>query len=497
MRTLSRPGVVLALAWLAVAAVLIARAGKYPAVMTGDEIWFSESAFNFLRHGIPQRLIHDDAVGSARADFLPPVIMLVQALGFALLGLTPLAVALQSILAPLGAIALITAIARRAGATLGWAGAAGIALLGSQIFLRAGLYIRYEALVAVFFLLYLLATRLADAQARAWPWQLVRGAALALAGLSYYPLAPFAGIAALAFEIGRPFTRARVLPTLLGFALPALAFAAYVARFPDIFAAQIIGNGESNYVTFELLAHPFDPALWRQSKDAIPELIGLAALLVILIARWRRERPWVRRLTVALVITCPPILIFPFQPRLLALPVTLALLVLAAWTTQTAPTIRRIGRAALVAGLLAAGASASLMLATSWLQRDARDYGAVEAALDRLIRQPGAAAIDQRAWLALRAADPTRELDHAMPHWAAAQVRIFESRVLRDPAGGEHFRYVVLPTADADATIAATPALATAFAAGKFVEIGRIALPFTPLPWATQAPYDLTVYERR
>ena len=103
----ARPWLVPALAWLAVAAVLVARAGLYPAVMTGDEIWFSESAFNLIRHGIPQRLIHADAVGSAQADFLPPVIMLVQTLAFLVLGLTPLAVAAQSILAPLAVIALI------------------------------------------------------------------------------------------------------------------------------------------------------------------------------------------------------------------------------------------------------------------------------------------------------------------------------------------------------------------------------------------------------
>src|SRR5271154_6430458 len=144
MQSAVRPWLVPVLVWLVIPGVLLARAGLYPAVMTGHEIWFSESAFNFIRHGVPQRLIHDDAVGSARADFLPPVIMLVQAIAFLVLGLTPLAVAAQSVLAPLAVIALIILIARDAGASPGWASAAGIAVLGSQIFLRAGLYIRYE-----------------------------------------------------------------------------------------------------------------------------------------------------------------------------------------------------------------------------------------------------------------------------------------------------------------------------------------------------------------
>jgi hypothetical protein len=497
MTAAGRPWRVLLAAWLAIAAVLIARAGIYPAVMTGDEIWFSESAFNFIHHGVPQRLIHADAVGSAQADFLPPVIMLMQALAFLLLGLTPFAISAQSIAAPLIVIALIVAIARRAGASIGWAGCAGIAVLGSQIFLRAGIYIRYEALVALFFLLHLWAAQAAFHRRRPWIWQMASGSALALSGLSYYPLAPFVGVAALVFAFGRGITRARLLWIALGFAGPALVFAAYVARFPDAFASQILGNGKSNYVTFELPMRAFDPALWQQSRDALPELLGLVGLLVLTGCRLRSQTGWVRCLFGAAVITVLPILIYPFQPRLLAVPVTLALLILAAWTGDIAPLLRRLGRGLLVVGVGAAIASAALMLATAVLQRDGRRYGPVAAALDRLVSEPGPAAIDQRAWLALRAADPARELDHVVPSWAPEQVRIFEPLVLRDPAGGAHFRYVVLNAADAEATIAATPALATAFAQDQFTEIGRVRPDFHPLPWASQAPYNLIVYARR
>ncbi len=137
------------------------------------------------------------------------------------------------------------------------------------------------------------------------------------------------------------------------------------------------------------------------------------------------------------------------------------------------------------------------MLVTAWVQFDARRYAAVAAPLERLLTAPGPVAMDQRAWLALRAADPTRELHHVVPGGAADQVRIFESAILRDPAGGTHFRYVVLNEADEAATIAATPALATAFAAHRFVEIGRIEPRFQKLPWATQPPYALVVYARR
>ncbi len=494
----------LALAWGAIAVVLVVRAGLYPAVMTGDEIWFSESALNLLRHGIPQRLIHADAVGSAVADFLPPVTMLVQALAFLGLGVTPLAVAAQSVAAPLATLALLTAIARRAGAPLVWAGLAGIAVLGSQIYLRAGLYIRYEALVTVCFLAYVGATRGAAAPGRALGWHAARGVALALAGLSYYPLAPFVGVAALVFELGR-WRRdglAQALPGLAvmaaGFALPAALFAAYVLRYPDVFAAQILGNGSANYLIFELPRRLLDPDLWRQSKDTLPELIGLGVFLSLVGWRWRAQSSWARQLTGAALITSIPIALYPFYPRLLAVPVCLALLILADWAGGSDPRWqRRLGRAALGIGAATALASCTLMTATALLQRDGRRYDVVAAELIHLMPDPGPAAIDQRAWLALRASQPGRELDHAVPAGAADQVRIFEPLALRDPAGGARFRYVVLNAADAATTIAATPALATAFAQGRFVEVGRVAPPFRALPWARQAPYDLIVYAAR
>jgi hypothetical protein len=345
----------------------------------------------------------------------------------------------------------------------------------------------------VCFLAYLLATRLADAGGSR-VWHVVRGALVALAGLSYYPLAPFVGIAALLFEFGR-WRIERVVLMAIGFAAPAAAFALYVAQHPDVFTAQIIGNGSSNYLVFELVTHLFDPALWRQSKDALPELVGLAVFLVAVGCRLRDETRWVKQLWGAALITSVPILLYPFQLRLLAVAATRVVLILAAWTVGTRR--RRIAHVLLVTGAIAAAASGALMLTTAIVQRDGRCYDAVAQSLDRLVTAPGAVAMDQRAWLALRAADPARELHHVVPGWSASQVRIFESTILRDPAQGSHFRYVVLTTGDAAATIAATPALAAAFAAQQFVEIGRVSPPFRPLPWAGQPPYDLVVYGRR
>src|SRR5205823_4291371 len=99
-------------------------------------------------------------------------------------------------------------------------------------------------------------------------------------------------------------------------------------------------------------------------------------------------------------------------------------------------------RTLLIAGGAAAIAKCGLLMITTLIQREARDYRPIAARLTELMTQPGAAAIDQRAWLALRAHDPARELHQVMPAHAAAQVRIFESDLLRETYGAARLRYV-------------------------------------------------------
>jgi len=306
-------------AWSLLALLMIARAGLYPAVMTGDEVWFAEAARNFLEQGIPQRLIHADAVGSAVADFLPPIIMLVQSASFLVFGLTPIGVAAPSAGVPLIVMLLVFLVARRAGASTAAAGFASVAIFGSQLFLRAGIYIRYEVLVCASFLGYLVATdqaeRAASSAARL-AWHFARGMLVAIAGLSYYPMAPFVGVAALVVEIwrwraARPQI-AHLAALVLGFALPIVPFALYVAAYPQIFAAQILENGAHNYAGFELIRRFFDPSLWHQSRDAAPEMVGLGLYFAVGFALWRRQSANQRLLLLLAAITTLPALVYPF-----------------------------------------------------------------------------------------------------------------------------------------------------------------------------------------
>jgi hypothetical protein len=490
-------------AWGFFALLMFARAGLYPAVMTGDEVWFAEAARNFLAHGIPLRLIHADSVGSSVADFLPPIIMLVQSASFLVFGLTPLGVSAPSAGVPLLVMVLMFFVARRAGASTAAAGFASIAIFGSQLFLRAGMYIRYESLVAACFLAYLFAT---DQAARAsggrhLAWHFARGALVALAGLSYYPTAPFIGLAALLVECmrwreARP-NLASLAMLALGFALALLPFGLYVAAYPQIFAAQILDNGAHNYAGFELIRRFLDPSLWLQSRDAVPEMAALALYFVVGFAFWSRHSPRQRLYVLLAALTALPVLIYPFQPRLLALPMLLAIVTVALWAEDRIVWLGRLAKAALLAEVAASIMMAAMILVTVLVQMDGRRYDRVTAEIDGLLREPGPVAFDQRAWLALRAAQPDREAHQVMAAGAAEQVQIFESEILRDPSGGSHFQYLILSAANLGATIEATPALKQAFAAGRFAVVARVSPRFTPLPWATKPPYDLIVFQRR
>src|SRR5665213_1805666 len=71
-----------------VLATLWGRAGVLPAASAGDDIWFNEAGYSLLTRGVLSEPIHDDAIGSARRDFVPPIPGVIMAASFSLFGLT-------------------------------------------------------------------------------------------------------------------------------------------------------------------------------------------------------------------------------------------------------------------------------------------------------------------------------------------------------------------------------------------------------------------------
>lgn len=483
----ARPPLWLLIAWGIAALVLALRAGLYPAAMTGDEIWFTESAYQFLATGTPKRLIHPDLVGSATADFLPPVIMLLQAASLAVFGVSAQAVGLPSVVLMLLASTLVYTVARRAGAGPTAAGLAALSVFAAQTILRGALYVRYEGAVLAAFFGFLALVPVPGTLAAVG-----RGALVGIAGLAYYPTAPFVGLAALLIETGalrlfpaRPSLR--TLPgTALGFLIAAAPFLLYVGRYPQEFAAQILSNGAQNYGTAELLHRFADAAFWQGQRETLPEILalilGLAGTLLL-----PGKRAWAG----AIALVSLPALIFPFNPRLLGVAVALLLCLAAVWGSQPG-WLKRVAVIGLSAGSLGGAAMLALMGTVGLLQADGRDGAALGPLLKPYLTAPGPIAADQRAWLALRRDFPEREFLHALPSWAPPQVSVFEPAALRDP----NFRvtYALVQTEIAEATLARAPALAHARADGRLVPLARLVLPVRPLPLAKAVPFDLTLY---
>lgn len=483
----ARPPRWLLIAWGVAALILTARAGLYPAAMTGDEIWFSESAYQFLASGTPKRLIHADAVGSATADFLPPVVMLLQAAALAVFGISAFAVGLPSVLLMLLASLLVYTVARRAGASPEAAGLAALTVFAAQTILRGALYVRYEGAVLVSFLGFLALVPVAGRVAAA-----ARGGLVGIAGLAYYPTAPFVGLAALLIETGvlqffptRPHWRTLGWAAL-GFLLAVAPFIAYIARYPAEFTAQILANGAQNYGTAELLHRFADPMFWQGQRETLPELLGLT-LGGLLAALRPGQRAWAG----VIALTALPALVYPFNPRLLGLSVALLLCLAALWASQMG-SLRRIARLGLGVGTLGGIAMLGLMALVGLGQAGGRDGAALGPMLKPYLTAPGPIAADQRAWLALRRDFPDRDLLHALPSWAPPQVSVFEPLALRDPA--YPIAYALVQTEIAEASLARAPALAAARAAGRLVPLARLTLPIRPLPIARTAPFDLTLY---
>ena len=60
------------------------KVGLIPAPSSGGDIWYSKSAYWFLKTGVFQRSMHQEVVGSYIRDFYPPTPSIAQALSFSI-----------------------------------------------------------------------------------------------------------------------------------------------------------------------------------------------------------------------------------------------------------------------------------------------------------------------------------------------------------------------------------------------------------------------------
>lgn len=471
------------------------RAPWVPAV-SGDEVYFAEDAYYLLREGRLRQPFLDNPQGMAERAYFPPVAVFAQAAMMAVFGATPLGITAGSSLCASILMILFVLAARRAGLRGGWCWLAGVAPLGFALAERRFAMVRMEtwtAVLAVAAILFLDAGAAAGRRRRL-VYFAAAGASAVVAGLAYYPHAPFVGLAifvALLVYVWGSADWLRVCAAFaLGAAVPAGVFVAWVARAPELFAAQYLGGQASLYLG------------WRQVPDAIAGALRLNSLgdlllwelavcCVIGCAAAAYRGGMARASGIAALIMASTFLLYALANRSAPVPV-LAVLSLLPVAAHGSGRFAQIARLVVVLLALGGFGRTALVAATAVLQREGRDYGPVREALLSVIQKDGKIATTQVGWLALRPVCNDHRLLFFMTCFDASLFT--RPTILRDDKGWRSIRYFVLNLGSGGAE-AVYPWFKDGLARGAIVPIKTIAPSFRSLPWAGTPVYLPWVYE--
>lgn len=474
-------------------ALIWARTGYYPGTSTGDDLWFSESAYYFIRDGVLRRPMHDDELGSLTRDFLPPLTNLIQAAFFAVFGVNQFSTNAQSSFWCLAVSALVFVMVRLRGGSEGNAFLASIALFGSQIVLDVLIHVRFEPVQVFFFLLFMacdFVEKMSRLTAREMiTYRFVEGLSLGLACIAYYPIAPFVLVAGLLNYYPDKLRAGRNLAAALGGGgVVAVAFLAYIAQCVSCFFHQVIVTGVSEYLSIS--------NLWFMFRELPNNLLGVLSLLEVLalvgLCAYYLRQPDKRSFGVMLAVLIAPVFVYA-RPSQAALPIILCLVDMAAGDLRQARSMLRftVGIMAIVGA-----AKIGMMALTAYVQRDGRDYRHVAAALDRLTFGPDDVIVmTGQAWLALRPRTNRDQLHHLIDA-DIPDAFISSSKILFDDKLIDRLRYAVVVDGKVDTVRESYPMIDRMFASGVLKLAFQVKPPFLDLPWARTSPYHLLVFEK-
>jgi 4-amino-4-deoxy-L-arabinose transferase-like glycosyltransferase len=399
---------------LALVALLLARVGRIPGASAGDEVWYSEAAYWFLKEGVLRRDFHQDGVGSAVRDFLPPLPGLGQAIAFAIGGTNAYTIAIAPTLVTISIVMMFFGLAWRITARPGLAATLAFVFLLPPDAMRYALQPRFDVYVALFVMaglcVALMATPAHRANLRAAESKVrlfLSGAFLSAAVASYYAFAPVSillGFAVLFMPVNLGLT-ARFLWIVIGAAVPALAMLLWIGSDFALFLSQNLVSSEG---------YGFEQR-WR---NLIPStnhiflqgacLAGLTLVLTVVFLRSKASEGY--RLSAA-CLACAAMVtallaIFSFRGLLLPLSIMTSVIGLATFAAiSAAQPARPRQSAALVSGLLVAGLLSILQIgaysALGLADRN-RIYAPFQAALRQESDLSGVVLVDNPGWLALR-----------------------------------------------------------------------------------------------
>lgn len=503
--TKNRVAVVLAgLAFVFVLAVLWLKTGRLPAAAGGDEVWMGEGAYWILQTGVQRFDFLADEHGHQVVSTFQPISSFFSALAFALLGITPFSLMAQIPVVGTAVMALLVAICRRLGSPWALSILLPVSAWGLMMVERRLNTVRWEPMLAMWLLVAFLLL-LAAKQSSSGLANLLRfaaGVSTTLAGVTYYPHAPFAVLAGTgaAFILANFRTLRGFIQGVWAFVLGGLVsggiFLSWIGAHYEYFDKQVLAFGNEHYFRIGNLLWPLK-ALVPGAGTAMTDYVALwehwFVLVVVLSAVFfLRDARW-RAAAFMAVVMCGPVFLYrkPTADAAGGLFGALLLAGLAVYAPRLS--LRRGASGILLALALLAVGRFGLMAYTTWAQADRRSYAIFEEKLmGALGPDHGKIATAQFAWIALREKKGAGEFNFIAKYGDPSYD--YRSTALRTREGVESHTHIIVAEGYDGLIRTHYPDMAAAIEDGTFVKVTDIEMPGPKLPWAGAPVYECTVY---
>jgi len=499
----NRRALVLAvMAFAFILAVLWLKTGRVPAAAGGDEVWMGEGAHWILKEGVHAYDFLADEHEHQVVSTFQPVSAFFYAIVFALFGMTPFTLMLQIPVVGTAAMVLSVAICRRLG--LAW----WISLLvpsaawGLMMVERRLNTVRWEPMVAVWVLLsfwFLLGAARSESSRRLI-LQAAAGVCATLAGITYYPHAPFALLAltgaAVIFAgwspvVGLP---GRIWAYIAGGVGSGGLFLVWIFRNYEYFDKQVVSFGDEHYFRLGNLLWPITTLL---NPEGMGDWIALAEhvfliLLAVAVLAMSRDTRW-RAVAWVSIIMCLPVFLYRKPVMDIAGGIFGVILFAGMVSSVRGKGFRLAGYGLLwLLALLAVGRFA-LLGYTAYAQADRRSYALFEDKLrEALGPQHGKIASSQFTWLALRDEKGRGEFNFISKFGDPSYD--YRSTALRTREGIETHSHIIVAKGYEKMIREHYPEMQSLLDDGTFVQVTEIVMPGPALPWAGAPIYDCTVY---
>jgi hypothetical protein len=499
----SRWALVLAvLAFVFILAVLWLKTGRLPAAAGGDEVWMGEGAHWILQEGVHAYDFLADEHEHQVVSTFQPVSSFFYAIVFALFGMTPFTLMLQIPVVGTAAMLLCIAICRRLGLAWWLSFLVPSAAWGLMMVERRLNTVRWEPMVAVWVLLsfwFLLGAARNDAGRRLF-LQAAGGVCATLAGITYYPHAPFALLALTGAAVilagwspvmGLP---GRVWAYIVGGVASGGLFLSWIFRNYEYFDKQVVSFGDEHYFRLGNLLWPIKTLV---SPEAMGDWIALAEhIFFIVLAVWAlamlRDARWRAAAWIAIVM-CLPVFLYR-KPVMDVAGGIFGVIVLAGMACEMrGRALRLAGYGVLWLLALFAVGRFGLLSYTTYAQADRRSYDLFEEKLRGVLGpEHGKIASSQFTWLALRGEKGRGEFNFISKYGDPSYD--YRSTALRTREGVETHTHIIVAKGYEQMIREHYPEMQAVLDDGTFVKVTEIIMPGPALPWAGAPIYDCTVY---